>query len=163
MTRTTKPIGVIYDFDAWGPAIWTCMHVFTFNYPNDPTQEDRDRAIKFFELIPFVLPCGACGLHFVQTLHKKPLTDKVLTSTLTLSTWLNEVHNLVNERVGKPQVSYEQAKIIFLVSGFKNQTISIAGRIRDNKGFLIATITLCILLAMCVSFIIFLIIRFKKE
>lgn len=109
--------GIFYDFDAWGPAVWTTMHIFTFKYPDTPTQDDRNRAIKFFELVPFYLPCGVCGLHFVATLKSNPLTDQTLTSRETLSRWLVDVHNAVNRRLRKPELSYTEALNIYVHRG----------------------------------------------
>ena len=109
--------GVFYDFDKWGPAVWAHAHCYTFRYPETPSAQDRAQAATFFTLLPFTLPCSACGLHFVKMLKEKhPLTDKDLASRDSLARWLNRAHNTVNRRLGKPETSYEDAKKIFLTS-----------------------------------------------
>jgi hypothetical protein len=53
-------------------------------------------------------------LHFSQEVNTLyPLTDEVLSSRETLSRWLNEVHNSVNRRLNKREVSYEEASRFF--------------------------------------------------
>lgn len=117
MSGPLLPRGIYYDFDAWGPAVWTTMHIFTFSYPNAPAQIDKDQAVKFFELVPVFLPCGICSMHFNETLKELPLTDAVLQSRETLSRWLNTVHNRVNRRLNKREVTYNEAVDIFITKG----------------------------------------------
>jgi hypothetical protein len=111
-----KTRGFLFRFGAWGKPYWQVAHSVTFLYPDAPTPEDRQRALVFFKMLPFILPCSLCGLHFVNTMRDKlPLTDKVLASRDSLSRWLVQLHNLVNVRVGKPEVAYEDAKRFYMV------------------------------------------------
>jgi hypothetical protein len=50
-----------------------------------------------------VLPCFWCRLHFSQVLAEYPIPDTEVFK------WSVDVHNLVNERLGKPVVSFEEA------------------------------------------------------
>ena len=110
-----KTRGFLFRFDDWGKSYWKVAHAVTFLYSDEPSEEEKGRMIRFFQLFPFLLPCSICGLHFVNTLsHKKPLNDDVLASRDTLSRWLVEVHNLVNERVGKSQVDYESVRRFYM-------------------------------------------------
>jgi hypothetical protein len=102
--------GFVYDFDSWGKPYWQVMHSVTFLYPETPTDEDKQRVQVFFRLVPNILPCALCGLHFVRTLEQYPLSDEVLSSRETLARWLVDVHNTVNERLKHEVVSYEKVK-----------------------------------------------------
>jgi hypothetical protein len=106
--------GFVYDFDSWGKPYWQVMHAVTFLYPETPTEDDKQRALVFFRLVPFLLPCSICGLHFVKTLQTMPLDDAVLASRDTLSRWLVDVHNNVNERLKHEVVPYEKVKDYYL-------------------------------------------------
>jgi hypothetical protein len=86
------------------------MHSVTFTYPEKPTQDDKDRVKAFFAIMPFFLPCSVCGMHFVKEQTDMPLTEEVLSSMDTLSHWLVDVHNSVNRRLKKPELSYETIK-----------------------------------------------------
>lgn len=103
-----KTRGFLYRFDDWGTPYWQVAHAVTFLYPDEPSAEDKHRVLTFFKLFPFLLPCSICGLHFANTMRDKlPLTDEVMTSRETLSRWLVDVHNMVNRRLGKKEVAYE--------------------------------------------------------
>jgi len=99
------------DFDAWGPVFWKFAHAITFDYPEaEPSTEDRERAQKFFAMLPWFLPCGVCGAHFIATVREKhPFTAATLQNRESLARWLVDVHNTVNRRLNKPEVSYEDA------------------------------------------------------
>jgi hypothetical protein len=146
--------GIVYDFDAWGPPIWTTMHIFTFVYPDKPTEDDRARAIQFFSIVPFFLPCGACGMHFVETLREHPLTDAVLVSRDSLSRWLNGVHNHVNRRLGKREVSYAEASDMFL---HKRPV-----RRASGHGYRAATCVLAALLLAAIIVIVIMVAQARK-
>lgn len=57
-----------------------------------------------------VLPCFWCRLHFSQVLAENPIPDTGLFK------WSVDVHNIVNEKLGKPIVPYEEA-LKFWLSG----------------------------------------------
>lgn len=153
---SSHPKGIYYDFNAWGPAVWTTMHIFTFSYPNTPTQTDKDQAVKFFELVPVFLPCGICSMHFIETLKALPLNDDVLQSRESLSRWLNTVHNQVNRRLKKREITYEEALDIFIHRGIDSSTKKAPNHYR----VLIIVMAICLVLAL--GAIAFLITAFRK-
>jgi len=93
----------------WGSSMWTALHAITFYYPEKPTFADRQRMRQFFDVLPGVLPCPECTLHFQKLLQQYPV-DQHLQSREVLSTWLVRLHNLVNERLHKPQQDYQAVK-----------------------------------------------------
>jgi hypothetical protein len=63
-------------------------------------------------MYPFVLPCGTCGRHFAEVLKESPLPE---TGDIeVLFKWSVDVHNMVNKKLEKPVVSYEEAKEFWL-------------------------------------------------
>lgn len=104
------PKGFLYRFDAWGKPFWNVLHSVTFAYPDQPTEEDKERVRTFFKIIPYYLPCSICGVNLVKEMTDKPLSDEVLKNMDTLSHWLVDLHNSVNIRLKKPTVTYEAAK-----------------------------------------------------
>jgi hypothetical protein len=95
------------DIRVWGPNAWDFMHTVTFSYPESPTTEEMTNMKHFFYSTSEVLPCTKCRSHFSRLVHTEyPITDH-LTSKETLSKWLVEAHNLVNDRLGKPRLSYD--------------------------------------------------------
>lgn len=104
------------DFDAWGPVFWKMAHAITFDYAEEaPSREERDRVSRFFAMLPWFLPCGVCGVHFIKTVtDEHPFTEHTAANRESLSRWLVDVHNTVNRRLKKPEVSYEAAAKYFL-------------------------------------------------
>jgi len=120
------------DPEVWGPSAWKFLHTITFNYPNCPSKNDKDRFKNLFNLLEFVLPCDKCKDNFVDHIKKRPLTDKILCSKRDFIKWLIDVHNDVNKMNGKPSISYNDAIYDIL---YKN----------DNQNLLI-----CILIAIII-------------
>jgi hypothetical protein len=115
-SASAGPKGYNMDFNQWGPCYWRTLHAVTFNYPGQPSAEDIQRMREFFALIPFMIPCPACGLHFARALREThPMTSQVLASQESLTRWLVDVHNAVNRRLEKPEVHYDDVRQFYLM------------------------------------------------
>jgi len=80
------------------------MDFIAWNYPVQPTEEEKKTVKTFFHTIAQLLPCASCRDDFSKLLKSYPI-DTVNRDSLTR--WLVEAHNRVNERLGKPRLSYE--------------------------------------------------------
>ena len=86
--------------NTWGPRMWKKMHVESLN----------QNLYTFAHLLTRVdktIPCSACRQHFrayAKSHLIRPNTDLVK--------WTIDFHNDVNDRLGKPQLSYPEAFII---------------------------------------------------
>ena len=96
--------------ETWGPVVWHALHYITLGYPDNPTQEKKDKYKQFFTLLSDTLPCSICAQHFSENLIKMPLSDEVLQTKETLVKWLIDFHNVVNEMNKKPIIKYEDAR-----------------------------------------------------
>ncbi|KAJ7876082.1 ERV/ALR sulfhydryl oxidase domain-containing protein [Mycena olivaceomarginata] len=83
-----------------GRATWKLLHTMTLRYPEKPTQDERDALSSYFHLLSRLYPCGECASEFQMLLKKYPPQTS---SRLSASIWLCSVHNVVNERLKKPQ------------------------------------------------------------
>ena len=91
----------------WGSKFWFTMHTVAYFYPHEPTRDEMLHAKNFYESLKVLLPCPGCAQHYSELLEKIPLHGAV-TSRMNLITWVNNVHNEVNRRLGKPIVSLEE-------------------------------------------------------
>jgi hypothetical protein len=100
--------------DGWGPYFWATIHLTALGAPFtlDSTQVSGYRS--FYNALPWVIPCQSCAEHLKETLKKIPLTEEVLKGTDSLFAWTVELHNQVNQLLGKSHVSLEQAKIFWM-------------------------------------------------
>ena len=57
----------------WGPPLWHVLHSMSFNYPVNPTSEDKTHYRDFIINLKWTLPCGKCRTNLVNNFKKLPL------------------------------------------------------------------------------------------
>lgn len=82
----------------WGPHFWMTLHVACL------ACQDYKSLAEFVEGYIYIIPCLSCRQHFEQVLVENPVPE-----TGDFFQWSVDVHNIVNKRLGKPEVSYEAA------------------------------------------------------
>jgi hypothetical protein len=97
----------------WGPAMWHVMHTISFNYPIEPTKEQKKEYYNFYNNLQYVLPCKYCRENLKNNLKKIPLDPKTtMESRETLSKWVYDLHEEVNTMLGKKSnLLYEDVKV----------------------------------------------------
>ncbi|KAH9466401.1 hypothetical protein MJO28_001008 [Puccinia striiformis f. sp. tritici] len=83
-----------------GRATWKFMHTMTARFPEKPTADEREALKAFIYLFSRLYPCGDCARHFQELLKQYPPQTS---SRNVASLHLCSLHNLVNERLGKPE------------------------------------------------------------
>ena len=79
------------DTRFWGPSGWKLLHLIAAKPGNEDT-------LKWFLLLPYVLPCKYCRASLQEYYAAKPLTLDLVKSS-EFGHWLYEIHNLVNEKL----------------------------------------------------------------
>lgn len=87
-----------FDRNHWGPKTWEVMHIFSYNYSDNPSLQDKQNAFNFYSSIGHMLPCSHCQEHCVQYVTDNP---PHLQSKDHLVDWVLEFHNVVSTRLGK--------------------------------------------------------------
>jgi hypothetical protein len=77
---------------------WTTLHMFANGYPNEPTEEDKNKMKGFLDGFAHHYPCLMCREHFKVIYKKNP---PILDSKQTLKNTICNYHNIVNNRLGK--------------------------------------------------------------
>lgn len=85
----------------WGPAMWHYLHTMSFNYPVEPTSENKKYYREFVYNLRHVLPCKYCRINLTNNLKQKPLLMCHMRSRATFSRYIYELHELVNKMLGK--------------------------------------------------------------
>ncbi|KAI5970223.1 hypothetical protein CANMA_000835 [Candida margitis] len=83
-----------------GRATWRLFHTILARYPDEPSTHERTTLNNYIQLFAQVYPCGDCARHFQKLLSKYPPQTK---SRKTAALWGCDIHNKVNDRLGKPQ------------------------------------------------------------
>jgi len=90
----------------WGPIFWNTIHMVAMGYPDDPSYSEKRAAKEWCNALPFLLPCSECKEHFREVLAAIPV-ETWLDNRTTLVEWTWRVHNDVNRRLEKAQISQE--------------------------------------------------------
>jgi hypothetical protein len=109
--RTTKsaPVYSLDEYNSndgmlttvWGPGMWHYMHTMSFNYPVEPTTDDKHHYRDFMINLKYVLPCGKCRANLRKNFKRLPLTMKHMQSRETFSKYVYDLHELVNKMLSK--------------------------------------------------------------
>jgi hypothetical protein len=77
------------------------MHTMSFNYPVEPTKDDKHHYRDFMINLKYVLPCGKCRANLRKNFKRLPLTMKHMQCRETFSQYVYDLHELVNKMLGK--------------------------------------------------------------
>lgn len=133
----------------WGPPTWFFLHTLAFNYPENPSEKNKEDYQEFFESFTEVLPCEKCKKHFTKNMKDYPIQ---LESREELSNWLIFMHNEVNELNNKPLWNYDQVFEKYNdIYNPKNKSLS---NTQTKKHYKISKIifTICIILIIILYF-----------
>ena len=123
----------------WGPSMWHYLHTMSFNYPVNPTEDDKKNYMNFILMLEKVLPCKYCRMNLTTNFKNLPLTMASMKSRETFSRYIYDLHELVNTMLKKKSgLSYcdvreryehfrarcvEEKPTIFKVLKNKNKTL----------------------------------------
>ena len=111
----------------WGPSLWHSLHAISFNYPVNPTKEQKLQYLEFFRSLKHVLPCKYCRENYKKNIKTVPLNMLTMKSRETLSRWLYELHEEINTMLHKKSnLTYDQVRTRYEM--FRARCIN------DNKG-----------------------------
>ena len=85
----------------WGPSMWHYLHTMSFNYPVNPTNNDKTHYREFILNLKNTLPCGKCRRNLQKNFKKLPLTMADMESRETFSKYLYNLHEVINKMLGK--------------------------------------------------------------
>jgi FAD-linked sulfhydryl oxidase len=83
-----------------GRASWTLLHTMAAYYPEHPSDADKAAMTGFIQGLVRFYPCQYCATHLQKDVPHHPPN---LNSNVELSQWFCQLHNRVNQRLGKPQ------------------------------------------------------------
>lgn len=85
------------DTRFWGPSGWRLLHLIAA----EPITDDQHRkaVLRWFCLLPYILPCKYCRASFSDYLEVQPLTPEILESPQRFGYWLYAIHNRVNGKL----------------------------------------------------------------
>ncbi len=95
----------------WGGDFWKVINHIAKNYPDNPTEQDKNNHKDFFIVIGKVLPCNLCRNNYSKHFNDFEL-QKSLNSKNDLVKYVIDFHNKVNKSIGKKELDYDEAYAI---------------------------------------------------
>lgn len=98
---------------SWGPVYWKFLHLLAVTYPDKPSYKDKVGMSQFLTYFPNLIPCETCRNHTVTFFRSNSQQiNQALESKQELFYFFWMFHNSVNTRIGKPVISFQEAKIL---------------------------------------------------
>ena len=85
----------------WGPSLWHFLHTMSFNYPVDPTVDQKRQYKEFIVSLVHVLPCKYCRMNLAKNFKTLPLKHADMESRDTFSRYVYKLHEVINTMLGK--------------------------------------------------------------
>lgn len=99
----------------WGPKYWYIFHMAAANYPIDASPITAKRMKGFIMAIPYILPCEICRIHASAYIEKHvEVLDDIVSGREKLFKFFVDMHNMVNARLNKQILSYEDAFKLYI-------------------------------------------------
>ena len=83
-----------------GRAAWPVLHRMSLSFPKTPTDAQKRSMNSLIQGFSWLYPCKVCATDFREEIKKSPPN---LNSRDDFAMWLCEQHNLVNNKIMKPE------------------------------------------------------------
>jgi len=80
----------------WGATFWNILHELFYYYPDNTTNEIKNKYKQFIINFQNIIPCETCQTNFSKHLLKYPISNKIFLSKNNLLEWSINIHNEVN-------------------------------------------------------------------
>ena len=95
----------------WGPSMWHFLHTISFNYPVNPTKQDKQSYCDYLMSLQKVLPCKYCRDNYTKNLKNARFSKNVFKNRNCFSRFIYRLHEEVNNMLGKTSnLSYNDVK-----------------------------------------------------
>ena len=95
---------VYLDPKVWGPHYWFFLHTLAMTYPHHPNSVTKKKYYEFIQNLPLFLPVEEISGEFSKLIDKYPVTP-YLDNRDSFVRWMHFIHNKINEKLEKPQIS----------------------------------------------------------
>jgi len=85
----------------WGPSLWHFLHTMSFNYPIEPTKEQKNYYMKFILSLKNILPCKYCRINLTKNFKVVPLKMSSMKNRESFSRYVYTLHEHINKMLGK--------------------------------------------------------------
>jgi hypothetical protein len=90
-----------FNTKIWGPLQWVFLHMISFNYPVNPTEDIKKHYHEYIMALGNTLPCKSCRYNLSSNLKKAHYGKDKLKNREEFSRFIYDLHNVVNVMLGK--------------------------------------------------------------
>ena len=112
------------DPKIWGPHYWFFIHTVAMTYPIRPNAVTKKKYYEFIQNLPLFIPVESISGEFSKLIDKYPVTP-YLDNRESLIRWTHFIHNKINQKLEKPQISLSEFYIKYYEE-YKSQNIKMA-------------------------------------
>ena len=98
---------VYLDPKIWGPHYWFFIHTVAMTYPIRPNAVTKKKYYEFIQNLPLFIPVENISGEFSKLIDKYPVTP-YLDNRESLIRWTHFIHNKINQKLEKPQISLSE-------------------------------------------------------
>ena len=118
--RNTRKIFENSDFNSgdgmlttvWGPSLWHSLHTISFNYPQNPSLNDKKNYKNFILNLKNILPCKYCRINLKENFKCLPLRDSDMKNRETFSKYVYNLHEHINKMLKKKSnLTYDDVRV----------------------------------------------------
>jgi hypothetical protein len=95
------------DPKIWGPHYWFFLHTLSMTYPKNPNAVNKKKYYEFIQNLPLFIPVESISGEFSKLLDKYPVAP-YLDNRESFIQWVHFIHNKINEKLEKPQISLNE-------------------------------------------------------
>ena len=121
----------------WTDSTWQLIHMYCF------LGKKQKEVIDMLYSLAKALPCSRCSHHMINYLNRFPPHQ-----ASNLFQWSVDFHNDVNKRIEKKELSYQEAKSVYLDQ--INLNTGCFYKPPSNKRFIILSVVLFVILLLLV-------------
>jgi len=88
----------------WGVGLWKAIYAIAFEHPDNPSPEQKQATLDFFNSLKVLLPCEECKKHYTELLESDPVEQHLETNE-ALKKWVNSIQTKTAQKSGKPPVT----------------------------------------------------------
>ena len=110
------------DPKIWGPHYWFFIHTVAMTYPIRPNAVTKKKYYEFIQNLPLFIPVESISGEFSKLIDKYPVTP-YLDNRESLIRWTHFIHNKINQKLEKPQISLSEFYIKYYEE-YKSQNVN---------------------------------------
>jgi hypothetical protein len=140
-----KNYSLVFSPEIWGPHYWFFLMTIALSYPDTPNAVMKRKYYDFIMNLPIFIPNSDIGSRFSELLDSYPVTP-YLDNKESFIKWVHFIHNKINVRLGKEEISYSEAFDRYL-DEYLPKPIYLSEKFKVSKYFIFSLfIILCIFL-----------------